>query len=63
MQEAGARKVQPPLIPIKGDHLKAQTNKGYQARFDIAATGIWNNSKRNYLDVRVTHPRASKLYT
>jgi hypothetical protein len=60
MKEAGGRNVsvEPLLIPTRGDHLKAQTTKGYQARLDVAATGIWNKFERTFFDIRVTHPNA-----
>ena len=60
MREAGARNVQlePTLIPTRGDHLRAQTNRADQSRLDIAATGIWNAFERTYFDIRVTHPFA-----
>ncbi len=60
MKEAGARNVwiEPTLIPTRGDHLRAQTTKGYQARLDVAATGLWNNFERTFFDIRVTHPNA-----
>ena len=60
MREAGARNVQvePTLIPTRGDHLRAQTNRADQSRLDVAATGVWNSFERTFYDIRVTHPFA-----
>ena len=60
MREAGARNVQvePALIPTRGDHLRARTNRTDQSRLDVAATGIWNAFERTFFDIRVTHPFA-----
>ena len=46
------------LIPTKGDHLRARTEKGDQSRMDIAATGVFSPMERTFFDVRVTHPNA-----
>ena len=46
------------LIPTKGDHLRARTEKGDQSRTDIAATGVFSPMERTFFDVRVTHPNA-----
>ena len=60
LSEAGCRdvRVEPLLIPTRGDHLQAQTIKGYQARLDIVATGIWGRFERTFYDIRVTHLNA-----
>ena len=72
MREAGCKNVviEQHLIPTKGDHLKARTEKGDQSRMDVAATGVFSPMERTFFDVRVTHPNApsnrsippSKLY-
>ena len=51
-------RTEPTLIPTKGDHLRTSTEKGYQARLDIVATGLWSNFERTYFDVRITYPNA-----
>ena len=44
------------LIPTKGDHLRARTEKGDQSRMDMAATGVFSPMERTFFDVRITHP-------
>ena len=46
------------LIPTKGGHLRARTEKGDQSRMDIAATGVFSPMERTFFDVRITHPNA-----
>ena len=46
------------MIPTKGDHLRARTEKGDQSRMDVAATGVFSPMERTFFDVRVTHPNA-----
>ena len=60
MREAGCKNVviEQHLIPTKGDHLKARTEKGVQSRMDVAATGVFSPMERTFFDVRVTHPNA-----
>ena len=60
MREAGCKDVQVEqhLIPTKGDHLRARTEKGDQSRMDVAATGVFSPMERSFFDVRVTHPNA-----
>ena len=34
------------LIPTKGEHIKARTEKGDQSRMDVAATGVFSPMDR-----------------
>lgn len=61
MREAGCKDVRTEqcLIPTQGDHLRRRTERGDQARMDVAATGVYGRLERTYFDVRVTYPNAS----
>ena len=60
MREAGCKDVRTEqfLIPTQGDHLRRGTEKGDQARMDVAATGVYGRLERTFFDVRVTYPNA-----
>ena len=50
------------LLPYDGEDLNGRTaNRSQEARFNIRARGFWTRQQDAFLDVRVTHPKASLL--
>ena len=50
--------IEPPLLPVNGQHLPSGTEIGDQARLDISARSVWNVLERAFFDVRVFHAPA-----
>ena len=50
--------VEPVLLPVNEEELRAQTNNAPSARLDVSARGVWNEGEKTFFDVRVTHTHA-----
>ena len=50
--------IEPTLLPINAEELRAQTNNAPGARLDVSARGVWNEAEKTFFDVRVTHTHA-----